>query len=62
MTFVKVVLKFCYDQINISYRNALLKNMSNPGKFGGHKNIAKLYNIVFILNYEISIGNFEVLW
>ena len=25
-----------YNQINISYRKALLKNMSDPHKFGGH--------------------------
>ena len=30
VTSVKVILKFGYDQINISYGNALLKNMPNP--------------------------------
>ena len=25
-----VIIKFGYDQINISYRNVLLKNISNP--------------------------------
>ena len=27
MTYVNVIPKFGYDQINISYRHALLKNM-----------------------------------
>ena len=30
VTYVKVIPKIGYDQINISYRYALLKNMSNP--------------------------------
>ena len=36
VTYVKIILKFGYDQINISHRNALLKNIPNPSKFGGH--------------------------
>ena len=45
VTFVKVILKFGYDHINISYINALLKKMSNPSKFGIHKNTAKLNDL-----------------
>ena len=30
LTYVSVILKFGCDQINISYKNAQLKNMSNP--------------------------------
>ena len=32
VTLIKVIPMFGYDQINDSYRNALLKNMSNPVK------------------------------
>ena len=32
VTHVNMVPKFDYDQINISYRSALLKNMSNLNK------------------------------
>ena len=56
LTCVNVISKFEYDQINISYTNALLKNMSNPSKFSGHeKNIAKLKDLVFTLNGAISL-------
>ena len=41
VTSVKVIPKFGYDHIKMSYRNALLKNMSNPSKFGGHKKHGK---------------------
>ena len=34
--------KFGYDQINIAYINMLLKNMSNPSKFGSHKKYSKI--------------------
>ena len=37
LTCVNVIPKFGYDPKNISYRNALLKNMSNPSKSGSHK-------------------------
>ena len=37
VTFVKTILKFGYDKINISYINVLLKHMSNHSKFGGHR-------------------------
>ena len=36
VTYVNVISKFGYDQINTSYRKALSKNMSNLSKFGGH--------------------------
>ena len=29
LTYVNVIFKFGYDQINISYRNALLKNVKS---------------------------------
>ena len=51
---VNVILKFGYDQINISYRYVLLKNMSNLSKFGSHKKVTKLKDLVFTLNGEIS--------
>ena len=53
-TYDNVIPKFGYYQINISSRKAQLKNMSNPSKFGGQKNIAKLNDLVFIINGEIS--------
>ena len=37
LTFVNVISKFGYDQINFSYRNALWKTYPNLSKFGGHK-------------------------
>ena len=37
MTYDNGIAKFGYDQLNISYRKTLLKNMSNPNKFNGHK-------------------------
>ena len=40
--YVNVISKFGYDQINISYRNLLLRNMSNPIKFGSHKKHIKI--------------------
>ena len=36
VTFFNVIPKFSYDKINISYRNAQLKNMSNLRKVGGN--------------------------
>ena len=30
--YVNVILKFGYDQINISYKNSLLENMPNPSQ------------------------------
>ena len=38
VTYVNEIAKLGYDQINISYRKALLKNMSNSSKFSGHLN------------------------
>ena len=32
VTSAKVIVKLSYDQINISYRKAPLKNISNPSK------------------------------
>ena len=37
VTSIKVILKFGYDEINISCRNALMKNMPNPNKVCSHK-------------------------
>ena len=54
VTSVKVIFKFGYDQINIPYGKALLKNISNPNKFDGHKNIANLNDLIFIIDGEIS--------
>ena len=42
VTYVNVIPKFGNDQINISHRNALLKNMSNPSKFGRNKKHSKI--------------------
>ena len=42
VTYVNMITKFCYDQINISFRNALLKNMSNFSKFGSHEKPSKI--------------------
>ena len=54
--YVNVIFKFGYDQINISYRNVLLKIMSNLHKFGCHKKkIANLIDLIFILNGAISL-------
>ena len=36
VTYVKLIPKFGYDQINISSRKVLFKNMSNLSKFDGH--------------------------
>ena len=60
-TSVKAVLKFAYDQINISSRVALLKNISNSNKFGGQKNIVELNVLVFVINGEISSRKLVVL-
>ena len=35
VAYVNVISKFGYDQINISFRNVLLKHTSNPSKFAG---------------------------
>ena len=54
MTCVNMTSEFGYDQVNISY-NALLKNLSYPSNFSGlPKNIAKLNDLVTILNGAIS--------
>ena len=59
---LSVHLKFGYDHINISYRNGLLKNTSNPSKICGHKKqMAKLNDLVFIINGEISSRRLVVL-
>ena len=42
VTSVKVILKVGYDQINISYRNVLLKNISNPSKISSTQNHCKI--------------------
>ena len=39
LSYVNMILKFGYDQINNCYRNTLMKNMSNLSKSGGHKKI-----------------------
>ena len=54
LTSVKVILKFGYDHINISYRNALFKNMSNPSKFGSHKRLKKvtLAKVILKVGYD----------
>ena len=58
--YVKVILKFGYDQINISYIN--VNSMSNPSKFSGHKK-AKLNDLVLIINGEMSSRKYVVsLW
>ena len=36
LTYVNVILLFVNEQINISDRKALLKNLSNPNLFGDH--------------------------
>ena len=54
LTYVNVILKFGYDEINFSYKNGLLKNLSNLCKFGGHKK-AKFKDLVFTLNATISV-------
>ena len=50
MTSFKVIIKFGYNQVNISDRNVLLNNMSHASRFGGHKNIAIFPDLVFIIN------------
>ena len=52
VTYVNLILTFGYDQIKD--KNALQKNMSNPSNFGGHKNTAKCYELIFSLNDAIS--------
>ena len=55
LTYVQVILKFGYDEINISCRKALLKQTYQiPVSWAGIKNIAKLNDLVFTLNGEMS--------
>ena len=54
VTYVKVIFKFGDDQINISYRKALLKNISIPNKFDGHIKHSKIKRSCFYRNGEIS--------
>ena len=55
VTNVKVIFKFGYDQINVSYRNVLLKNMSNLSKFSSCEKRAKLNDLIFIINGDIFL-------
>ena len=42
VTHINVNPKSGYKEINIACRNMLLKNMSNPSKFGGLKKHGKI--------------------
>ena len=46
MTYVNRIAKFGYDQINISYRNMLLKNISIPSKFMNDLSISRGVNFM----------------
>ena len=54
VTLAKVILKFGYDQINISYRNVLIEKHVKSQQVRRPLKHSRLNYLVFIINAEIS--------